>query len=278
MASANPYQAPAVVLDEPNGLLDLHRRATSGRTSARMRVEVGVPRSPVRPSRPAASNRPMHAPIQPMSGPAARCGALRARSGCGSRLGMEGARAARPSVDSLRGAVPGSIAARGAERRAGAPSGEPRGAGSAPGAGAARGAACLRTSGTARGTGCGRACGTGCGRECGTGSGRARGNARGLGATRGTVTGAAGGGAGAGAVAGAGAGGSGARAGGGGGGRKARGSWYSWRVPASRTPKWRWGAVAERVPLVPTAPMRSPGDTWAPARTAREERWRYEVS
>jgi hypothetical protein len=36
--------------------------------------------------------------------------------------------------------------------------------------------------------------------------------------------------------------------------------------------------VAERVPVVPTAPMRSPADTLVPACTASDERWRYEVS
>ena len=35
-------------------------------------------------------------------------------------------------------------------------------------------------------------------------------------------------------------------------------------MPASRTPKCRWGWTAERVPLVPTAPRRSPADTCAP--------------
>jgi hypothetical protein len=36
--------------------------------------------------------------------------------------------------------------------------------------------------------------------------------------------------------------------------------------------------VTERVPVVPTAPMRSPVDTLVPARTATDERWRYEMS
>ena len=56
------------------------------------------------------------------------------------------------------------------------------------------------------------------------------------------------------------------------------GSTYACRVPASRTPKCRCGAAADRVPVVPTAPRRSPAETRAPARTASDERCRYEVS
>ncbi len=47
--------------------------------------------------------------------------------------------------------------------------------------------------------------------------------------------------------------------------RKARGSWYPCALPASRTPKWTWGCAAERLPVVPTAPIRVPAATRCPA-------------
>jgi hypothetical protein len=34
----------------------------------------------------------------------------------------------------------------------------------------------------------------------------------------------------------------------------------------------------ERVPVTPTAPSRSPGETSSPLRTSIDDRWRYEVS
>jgi hypothetical protein len=181
---------------------------------------------------------------------------------------------ARPGAGAGRGTPPGTGTGRGPRPGAGAGRGAPRGAvtgrGARPGAGP----------GAPRGAGTGRGARLGPGARRGARPGAGRGAPPGAGAGRGAPLGVgAGAGLGAGAGAGAGAG-CGASLGGGavGGGRSESGSRYACRVPASRTPKCRWAWAAERVPLVPTAPTRSPATTRAPARTASAERCRYEVS
>jgi len=248
--------------------------------------------SSVRPRMPAARSRPAHASAHPKSGPDAEdggaafgfaeeaasggsparecdeaggdsypsggaligrcapCGAgaePRARPGAGSWCGA-GAR---------RGVGPGAGAALGARPRPGAGRGAPRGAGAGRG--------------TRPGAGTGRGAWPGAGAARGTGAARGAGATRGAGAARGAGAGLGASGAGAGTGAGWGA------CDGGGvvaGGSNESGSTYAYRLPASRTPKWRCGAAAERSPLVPTEPRRSPPDTRAPARTAIADRCR----
>ena len=166
-----------------------------------------------------------------------------------------------PGVASVLAGAPARTRDAGESRGAGA--GENRRAGADRGAGEDRGAGAAR--GTPRGAGAGR------GDRRGAGAGR--GAPRGAGAGSGAGAGRGGSGAGAGA-------GRGASLGGGAttGGSIESGSRYACRLPASRTPKCRWGWTAERVPLVPTAPRRSPADTCAPSWTAIADRCRYEVS
>jgi hypothetical protein len=250
--------------------------------------------SSVRPRMPAARSRPAHASAHPRSGPAAEDGgaafgfAEEAASGgspareCdeaggdsdpsggaligrGAPCGAGAESRARPGAGSWRGAPCGAGARRGVGPRVGAALGAQRGAGAALGARAGAGAGLGAGRDTPPGAGTGRRA------RPGTGAARGAGATRGAGAARGAGAGLGASGAGAGTGAGWGA------CDGGGvvaGGSNESGSTYAYRLPASRTPKWRCGAAAERSPLVPTEPRRSPPDTRAPARTAIADRCR----
>jgi len=251
--------------------------------------------SPVSPRIAAARRRPAHASAQPRSGPEAS-----ARSAAVPGPGADGA--GRPWADVEREApsaegAGAACAMPSSPDRASSGAGDervaPSGAGARPGpvlsasrgeragAGDDRGACPKRVAsgaagasrGAPPGAGALRGAPLGAGARPGAGAGRGAPLGAGAGLGAGTGLGPSGAGAGAGAGRGASLGGGGAR-----GGSIERGSRYACRVPASRTPKCRWGWTAERVPVVPTAPSRSPAETEAPAPTASEERCRYDVS
>ena len=237
-------------LGDCDALRSRWRRSQDGETisaapCAERRARARPPRRPrsASPMHAAASSRPRQASAQP-------------RSGRRSGGGLAGGRV--PAAGAAAEAIP-SRCRSGTERRRSRP-GAPWPAGAAgrrpleqPVAGAATGTGAARQrrlrSGVGRGPAGRRHA---AGRRAAGGTRRPAGDAARRGARRRT-------GAGAGrtrcrAGTGAAGGGSGAAGGAGGGGRKSSGLRYACFEPASRTPKWRWGASTERRPLVPTAP------------------------
>jgi hypothetical protein len=208
--------------------------------------------------------------------PGARPG-RRWRSGPGTGSASGGWWGSGSAIGACAGAPVGARSPTGAPVGARSPAGRPLDAGWP--AGAERGARPGRARGARPGTrrGAGSPTGTRCGARSPAGAPRGArrpaGTRCGARSTTGDGAGDAGVGTGAGVGSGASGGGGAER-----GGRRSSGFRYAWRVPASRTPKCRWGSAAERDPVVPTAPSVSPVETCCPARTEILERWRYEVS